>query len=389
MNMFDRRQLLRTLSFGASLGAGFGAGFATLPSLALAAAATRRRLIFIIQRGAADGLSTVIPVGDPGLSAARSVLAIDGAIKLDGLFALNPALAETAKLYAGGQALFVHAVASPYRERSHFDAQNVLESGSAQPYRLKSGWLNRLVAALPAGKGGAVALSPTVPLALRGSATVASYAPSALPDASADLVARIGQMYAGDPQLHGLWDQALATRSMAGDAGDARDAAALGTLAARLMTGPGAARIAMIETSGWDTHSAQLGRMAAQLKKLDALITAAKAGLGAEWANTLAIVATEFGRTVAANGTGGSDHGTASAAILLGGTVNGGRVVADWPGLNKAALYEARDLKPTTALDRVISDAVALHFGLDPERAARDLFPEIAAGRVMSDLIRA
>jgi uncharacterized protein (DUF1501 family) len=155
------------------------------------------------------------------------------------------------------------------------------------------------------------------------------------------------------------------------------------------MTGPDAARIAMIETSGWDTHSAQLGRMAAQLKKLDALISAAKVGLGAEWANTLVIVATEFGRTVAANGTGGSDHGTASAAILLGGTVNGGRVVADWPGLNKAALYEARDLKPTTALDRVISDAVALHFGLDPERAARDLFPEMAAGRVMSDLIRA
>jgi uncharacterized protein (DUF1501 family) len=379
MSMFDRRQLLRA--------AGFSAGAASFPSLAFARAATDRRLIFIMQRGAADGLGSVIPFGDPALASARSVLAVENAIKLDGMFSLHPSLAEMAKLYAEKQALFVHAVASPYRERSHFDAQNVLESGGTQPYGLKSGWLNRLVAALPEGQRGAVALSPTIPMALRGSASVASYAPSALPAASPDFIARIGQMYAGDAQLHGLWDQAIATRSMAGNAGEARDAAALGALTAKLMTGPGSARIAMLETTGWDTHSAQVGRLSAQLKKLDALIGATKAGLGADWANTLVIVATEFGRTVAANGTGGSDHGTGSVAMLLGGTVKGGRVAADWPGLRQTALYEGRDLMPTMALDRLLSDAVSVHFGLDPERAAHLLFPEMAAAKVMDDLI--
>ena len=174
---------------------------------------------------------------------------------------------------------------------------------------------------------------------------------------------------------------------MAGDAGNARDAAALGSLAAKVMAGPNGSKIAMIETTGWDTHSGQNARLANQLTKLDAMIAAIKAGLGADWAETLIIVATEFGRTVAINGTGGTDHGTASAAMLLGGAVKGGRVIADWPGLATSALYEGRDLKPTIGLDRLIASATAEHFGLDPIATGELLFPNMTARKPMSGLM--
>lgn len=381
--MFERRQFLQF--------AGAGMGVTLLPFGAAAQAAGNRRLIFIIQRGAADGVGTIIPTGDPALSAARNALQVEGGTKLDAMFTLHPSMTETASLYAAKQALFVHAVASPYRDRSHFDAQNVLEGGGAAPYALKSGWLNRLVGLLPRGDAKALALSPTIPLAMRGDALVTSYAPSALPDASADLLARVSQLYAGDAQLHALWEQAVATRNMAGSAGDglqARNAAAMGALAAKLMAGPQGARVAMMETTGWDTHAGQKGRLGNQLKGLDGLIGALKIGLGADWANTLVIVATEFGRTVAVNGTGGTDHGTGSAAMLLGGNVRGGRVLADWPGLSQGALYEGRDLKPTLGLDALITGAVSGHFGLDPQQAGRVLFPEMRANRPVEGLVR-
>jgi uncharacterized protein (DUF1501 family) len=357
---------------------GLGLGLIAAPRLSFAAAGGDRRLVFIIQRGAADGLGTVIPVADPGLARARAVLEVEGATKLDGMFALHPAMPELAKLYAARQALFVHAVASPYRDRSHFDAQNVLESGGNAPYALKSGWLNRLIGLLPKADGKALALSPTIPMAMRGPADVASYAPSVLPNASSDLIARVGQLYDPDPQLHSLWAQALMTREMAGDSGEAlgaRNAAASGSLVAKLMRGSAGARIVMVETTGWDTHSQQKGRLAAQLKGLDGLIANLKSGLVEDWSKTLVIVATEFGRTVAANGTGGTDHGTGAVAMMLGGAVKGGRVMADWPGLGTSALYEGRDLRPTHSLDALITGAVSAHFGIDPGSLGKVLFP--------------
>jgi uncharacterized protein (DUF1501 family) len=382
MSMIDRRQLLmRGLA---------GAGVLALPGMVLATAPTDRRFVFIIQRGAADGLNIVMPVGDPGFAAARGSLAVEGAATLDSMFALHPALAETAKMYAARQALFLHAVASPYRDRSHFDGQNVLESGGTGPYQLKDGWLNRLLTLLPKDGRNAVALAATVPVALRGSVQVGSYAPSALPQASDDLMARVGALYQSDAQLHALWQSAVATRALTGDlaANGGKDAAATGALAARLMSGAGGARIAMIETGGWDTHAQQKGRLNAQLKGLDAMLAALRAGLGADWDKTLVLVATEFGRTVAVNGTGGTDHGTGSAAMMLGGAVAGGRVVADWPGLSAGALYEGRDLKPTLGLDTLIAGALAQHYALDPARVAGVLFPQLPATRFGETLIR-
>ncbi len=386
MNVLDRRTLICS--------AAAGSVFAALaPRVAFGLAATERRFVFIIQRGAADGLGTIAPLGDPGFSGLRGAFAEDFAngTKLDGMFTLHPALATVGGLYRGGEALFAHAVASPYRDRSHFDGQNVLETGGATAYQVKDGWLNRLLGVLPSDEARAIAVAATVPMALRGAREVASYAPSNLPDASDDLLQRVSMLYQGDTQLHGLWSEAMGTRTLAGDlaAGGGANAAATGTLAAKLLTAANGARIAMIETGGWDTHAGQRARLAAQLKGLDALIGALKTGLGPLWRQTLVLVATEFGRTAAVNGTGGTDHGTGAATMLLGGAVRGGRIVTDWPGLAQGNLYEARDLRPTTELDALIGGAVAGHFAVDPGRVMPALFPTSARSRAVEGLIRA
>ena len=383
--MINRRNLVLTGAAGA-----LSLGFA--PRLAFAQAASDRRFVFIIQRGAADGLGTLAPVGDPAFAAQRGVLAQDfaDAAKLDAMFALHPNLKNVAQMYAAKEALFVHAVASPYRDRSHFDAQNVLETGGNAAYQLKDGWMNRLLAVLPADERKGIAVAATIPMALRGKVEVASYAPSVLPDASDDLLGRVAMLYAEDPQLHAIWEQATATRTLTGDlaANNGRNAAATGALAARLLAAENGARIAMIETGGWDTHAGQRGRLGAQLNGLDQMIAALKTGLGPLWGKTMVLVATEFGRTVKVNGTQGTDHGTASVAWLLGGAVQGGRVVADWPGLSDAALYEGRDLRPTAGLDAVIGSAAAAHFGVDPARAMPALFPGQKSARMLDGLVR-
>ncbi|MFM5907607.1 MAG: DUF1501 domain-containing protein [Novosphingobium sp.] len=365
---------------------------AFLPArLAYAASAPGdRRFVFIIQRGAADGLATLAPVGDPAFARARGALAEDAAaaLKLDATFALHDAMGGTAALFAQKQALFLHGVGIPYRDRSHFDAQNVLETGGSRPYETGEGWMNRLLGLLPGGTR-AMAVSATVPAAMRGPREVASYANSRLPDANAELLQRVSQLYAGDAQLHGLWESAMQARMMAaGNDDNGQDPVATGKLAASLLSGPQGARVAMIETGGWDTHFNQKGRLERQLKGLDAMIEALRVGLGPAWNDTLVLVATEFGRTVAPNGTGGTDHGTGSLAMLLGGTVNGGKVVADWPGLAQGQLFEGRDLRPTLSLDAAIAGALGGHFGLDPARVLSGCFPGGDA-KAIGGLIRA
>lgn len=358
--------------------------FALTPRLVFAAAATDQRFVFIILRGAMDGLSVVMPVGDPHYAGLRGALAVPpgevAPVKLDATFALHPAMPRTAAMYASKEALFVHAVASPYRERSHFDAQNVLETGGTAAYALKDGWLNRLVGVLPKSREPAIAIAATVPMALRGNAPVTSYAPSGLPGVNDDLLHRLNGLYEHDPLLHPLWAEAMDARTLAqggaagGDAVKANPVG-LGKLAAQFLSKPTGPRIAVIELLGWDTHAQQAGRLAAQLRQLDAVLAALKDGMGPEWSRTTVLAATEFGRTAAVNGTGGTDHGTGGAAILAGGTVMGGRVVADWPGLGGSALYEGRDLRPTTDLRGVMLGVSARVFGVDPARLAPVLFP--------------
>lgn len=382
--MMDRRRFLAR--------AGFASGLLLTPGLALAAAPTDRRLGFIILRGAMDGLAAVMPVGDPAYAALRENFGPPKAgvpIALGGDFALHPALVETGAMYGRGEALFVHAIASPYRERSHFDAQNVLETGGTAAYALKDGWLNRLLPLLPATREPAVALSPTVPMALRGPSPSTSYAPSRLPQADDDLLVRVAAMYAGDPQLHALWSQALDARLLAGaDAQGRANPEALGKLAATFLAKPDGARVAVIELLGWDTHAGQVARLNNQLRQLDGAIAALRIGLGPDWARTVVVAATEFGRTAAPNGTGGTDHGTGGVALVAGGALRGGRVIADWPGIAPGQLYEGRDLKPTADLRALFAGLAAEHFQIDPQRVARAVFGGDPI-RPMTGLVRA
>ena len=379
----NRRSLLATMAIGT-------AGVA-LPRMAFAQGGGGKNLLFVLLRGAADGMAMLAPVGDPGLAALRgpTLAEYEGARRADGFFAIHPAFDAVGTAYDAGEALFVHAAATSYRERSHFDGQNMLETGADAPYAKSDGWLNRLVAMMGAPAPRALAIAPTLPLALRGDAPATSYAPSALPDASEAFMARVGLLYDADPQLGALWNRALETQAMAGDSTlrNLRDATAAGELAASLMRGPDGARIAMMELGGWDTHANQPGAFRRGASQLDALLGAYRTAMDEAWTDTMVVVVTEFGRTARLNGTGGTDHGTASAALLMGGSVRGGRVIADWPGLAESNLYEGRDLRPTIALENVLAGAVGEHMQIDPERALADLFPR-RSGAPISGMVR-
>lgn len=375
--MITRRNLIGAGAVGLAAASGLGQTAFTR-NLTVASIPTDRRFVFIIQRGAADGLGTVAPMGDPGFAPIRREFVNDfeGGLKFDGMFTLHPNLEAIGALYQQKQALFVHAVATPYHDRSHFDGQNVLESGVGEPYKRKDGWMNRLLSLVPSSEAGAIAISTTIPLALRGSINVSNFAPTKMPEASDDLRNAMSTIYQQDRQFGSLWAQATRTREAAGQQNESnKQAQVLGSLAGKLLGEAGAAQVAFIETAGWDTHANQRGRLGRQLRELDALVEGLRAELGQIWKDTLVIIATEFGRTAQINGTNGTDHGNASVAMLLGGTISGGRVAGDWPGLATSSLYNGRDLRPTTDLFQLIGQASSAHLGIDPAKAMPAMFP--------------
>ncbi len=398
--VLNRRRLLG--------GAGAVFAAANLPRFASAAGARDPRLVVIILRGAMDGLSAVGPLGDPDYAGLHRELALqrDGAhaaLPLDGFFGLNPAMKNFARLYSEKNGLIVHATATNYRERSHFDGQDVLESGMPSPGHTESGWLNRAVAQLPAGQrveGAALAVGYVPPLVLRGPAPILGWAPADLPPPGDDLVARIGALYDhGDPALAAALREGLAaereTRDMGGlkpggDVVEQMRKAARG--AARLMAVDGGPRIAALAFDGWDTHVAEggaTGRLAVLLGGLDDAFGEFEKTLGAAWRETAIVAITEFGRTARVNGDSGCDHGTGSAAFLVGGAVAGGRVVADWPGLKPENLFENRDLRATTDLRGVLKGVLADHLGLASGRLGEAIFPGTPYVTPMKDLIAA
>jgi len=389
-------------------GAGAVFAAAALPRWASAAAARDPRLVVMILRGALDGLSAVGPLGDPDYADLHRELALtrDGphaALALDGFFGLNPAMKNFARLYGDKQSLIVHAAATQYRERSHFDGQDVLESGMPEPGRTETGWLNRAIALLPAAeraRGHALAVGYTPPLVLRGPAPLLGWAPADLPPADDGLVARLGKLYDHrDRELARALSAGLEAERMAsadgkaplkpgGDASEQMRRTATG--AARLMAAADGPRVAALAFDGWDTHVAEggaTGRLANLLGGLDDAFAAFESGLGDAWKQTVVIAVTEFGRTVHVNGDSGCDHGTGTVAFLAGGAVAGGRVVADWPGLKPANLYENRDLKPTTDLRAVVKGVLADHLGLSSAQLAQAVFPETAAVAPIKGLI--
>lgn len=394
-----------------------GALFASayLPAFAAAPGARDARFVVINLRGGLDALSTVAPLGDPRYAELRGPLALEAgganpALPLDGFFALNPSMPTFARLYRAGQGAIVHAVATPYRERSHFDAQDVLESGLPRPVsNARDGWLNRAIAAIPAGARvaarGGLAIGATTPLILRGPAPVIGWAPQILPNASDDLAMRVLDLYRhADPALaqalaRGLETERIASRMgmQGGDMNKPRGGlesipgmrqAAQG--AARLIAADDGPRIAALSFTGWDTHANEGpldGRLSNLLKGLDGAIEEFESGLGPLWKDTALLIVTEFGRTARVNGTIGTDHGTATLAFLAGGAVKGGRVIADWPGLADGQLHEGRDLRPTTDLRAIAKGLLAELFGVAAAALDRDVFPDSAAAPAMKGLI--
>jgi uncharacterized protein (DUF1501 family) len=391
MSMFSRRHLL------------VGAAALSIPTFAFGQAqATDKRLLVVILRGGLDGLSAVAPIGDPAYADARGRLAIErvAGLLLDDTFALHPNLPKFHALYRAGELLPIHACATGYRERSHFDAQNVLETGGAIPFARAEGWLNKALGALPRSRPEmGVALSAQAPLILRGPTPMATWSPSALPDVEADTIARLMALYqARDPALARALSSAMAANEVAMAAGaddmsrgGPRAIAPIAQVAARFLKDENGPIAAVIEVNGWDTHANQglaQGPLTRGLASLDTGLEAFKTEMGSAWANTVVVIVTEFGRTVAPNGAGGTDHGTAAAAFLAGGAVRGGRVLADWPGLGRQALHEGRDLRPTTDLRGVLKGLLADHLRVASSALERDAFPESADAPAVQGLLR-
>ena len=370
-------------------------------SLALAAAPTNKRFVVVILRGALDGMSAVVPYGDPDLANWRrdilpsAVGTQGGMLDLGGFYGLHPAMTGMHALYQSGELLPVHAVAGPYRVRSHFEAQDYLEYGS--DHSLTSGWLNRVAAQLPAHNGPsqlALAVGNNVPILLRGDTQVGNFSPKGFGEPSPDLYGRILAMHAHDiitgPALqNGLKERHFTDAALMTDKPKSNRNAfpILCEDAGKLLAAPDGPRLAALEIGGWDTHTAQKNRLTGPLTELDAGMVALKAGLGDAWRDTVVLVMTEFGRTVRVNGTGGTDHGTGSVAFVLGGSVQGGRVQANWPGLAQGRLFENRDLQPTADLRAVAKGLLAQHYHLDAAALAR-VFPDSQVAGPMAGLIR-
>jgi uncharacterized protein (DUF1501 family) len=390
------------------LGAGLSFfAWSHLPKTASAAGARDPRFLTVILRGALDGLSAVAPLGDPDYEALRVGIALaregkDAAIPLDGFFALHPKMPNFARAYAAKQALVVHATASPYRERSHFDGQDVLETGLGGVGRSDSGWLNRALLALPKGeriaRQGGLGVGTVTPLILRGEANVLGWSPQRVAEAPEDLAKRVLDLYQHrDPVLAkaltgGIKADQLAKGGSQMEQGGGNPAvmarAAAG--AARLMMKDDGPRVGVLSYDGWDTHANQggaTGRLADLLDGLDRAFAAFEREFGEAWKETAILVVTEFGRTANINGTEGSDHGTATVAMLIGGAVKGGRVIADWPGLKTAQLHQGRDLKPTTDLRAVMKGVMADHLGLSASVLAERIFPDSGAVKPMAGLV--
>ncbi len=370
------------------------ASFAVTPSFLVRAAMTERAkdhpvLIAVFQRGAVDGISMVVPYGDPNYRPARPQIAIDSPMDLDGFFGLHPALDSLKPIYDEGRLAVVHAAGSPDNTRSHFDAQDYMESGAPGNKNIEDGWLNRYLRVKPdrsATPFRAVAFSPNVPRSLMGPAPVVAMS------RIGDFGVRSGAgafeaMYGGEtfeavhvlegarPQQYGPENGAQYPASPYGQS--------LLQIAQLIKAGVGL-ETAFTEIGGWDTHANQgndRGQLAGRLQEFGQGLSALYRDLGDRMENVVVITMTEFGRAIRQNGSGGTDHGHAGALLLLGGPIKGGRVYGRWPGLAPDQLHEGRDLSLTTDFRDVFSEVVRQHLGAgDVSRVFPGYTPAVRLG---------
>jgi uncharacterized protein (DUF1501 family) len=385
----ERRAFVRMMCWGgiATFGAPI-ARFAHVPG--------QGRLVFVLLRGGFDGLAAVVPIGDPAYGSTRADMAYQRAdlTPLTGEFALAPGLAPLRSFWDDGQLVALHALAIPYRTRSHFDGQAILETGLASPDGASEGWLNRLLQVMEGERSG-LAIAAGMPRSMVGSYPISTWSPAQLGAVGDGYLDRLHLLYRSDPVLLRSFEEALQQKESAGDMAGAAPRprqggfAATFKAAARLLTVPGGPNVAAMEFSGWDTHANQglangpLDRLLGQLAEG---LTTFRADMGGEWATTTVVVMTEFGRTARPNGTRGTDHGTAGAGFVVGPRVAGSSVVSDWPGLSTAQLFEGRDLRPTLDTRSVLKAAVAGTLDLTSAQAER-VFPGSSSARALAGLM--
>jgi len=382
---FDRRGFLGMSAASLAL--------AALPKFALAAAGRGdTRFLLVLLRGGLDGLHALQAPGDPGFAALRGDFVNSKgqapSLQLNVDFALHGALGFMAGLYAQQQLLPMVAVAPPYRQRSHFEAQDCVENGTTGTSGT-TGWLNRCVAAMPGGKG--LAISAVMPLAMRGKGDVSTWSPPLAKGVDPILWQQLQVLYAADPSLAPTF-AGIDARMEAMGAGKSQHGLKLPqamAAAAKFMAAANGPRIGFVEDTGWDSHGGELALLDRKLAELDAGVKAFHAGAESIWNNTVVVIVTEFGRTAAINGTGGTDHGTGGVAFVAGGAVKGGRIAGQWPGLGKTQLNEGRDLLATTDMRALFKGILREHLEVGSDALARSVFPDSAGLPSLPGLVRA
>jgi uncharacterized protein (DUF1501 family) len=396
--MINRRDVLK--------GAAASAAMISVPGtrLRVAHAATgEQRLAVLILRGGLDGLSVVPPYGDPTYYDVRPRIAVpspnepEGALDLDGQFALNRAMLPIFPFFRRGELLFVQAVGTQHHTRSHFDAQDMLENGTSRPHGTDVGWLNRALDVITPSDGKmGLALGHTIPLLIRGPTAVRTWAPGFLPKVEDDFLDQLSMLYSRDKlfqnafaegrnsvALSGMVDQKMARKAARG-----RAFSIIAGQAGKLLGAPNGPKIATLESTGWDTHVNQVGSLKKQLADLAQGLVAFRENIGAAWENTVVIAVSEFGRTIEENGSGGTDHGTGGIALLMGGRVAGGRVAGNWPGLVPKARFEGRDLMPTTNVRSLFKGVLRDHLRVSEAALESTIFPESQMAPPIDGLIR-
>lgn len=358
----SRRNFLKTIA-----GSVFLYGY---PELSKASNNTEnRRLLLILLRGGLDGLTAVPPTGDKNLNSIRSSTFVDNALHLDSFFSLHPIMTYLHAAYKEDNAAIVHATSFPYTGRSHFEGQNVMETGADKPHAIESGWLGR---AMSVANLGSLAFSLPIPIILRGNNNTTNHYPSELIGVPSTVYDQIFRNWETRDNLkeiiYKLDKRSLAMR---------RSPGALVSFATNQLSLDNGPKVGIVDLVGFDTHAEQgnkSGKHADMLGQLDNLIQMFRSQMGDKWNDSLVVTVTEFGRTAKENGTKGTDHGWASCIFLVGGLVSKSKVVSDWPGLSTSSLYEGRDLKLTIDARDVYSEVVSKVFGLDPAQVSRDVF---------------
>jgi uncharacterized protein (DUF1501 family) len=408
--MIDRRALLRGLGIlGCSAAAHPFMTTVTLAGADGGAPLGDHRLVVIILRGAMDGLDVLRPVGERAFAGYRPTLAATKSLDLDGFYGLHLGLSGLHPLWQSGELAFVHATSTPYRDkRSHFDGQDLLEAGTSPDLpsaHLRDGWLNRMLQSVPGLQSEtAFAVGRQEMRIMRGPAPVMDWSPDTAVNLSPQAQLLLEQVYHDDPLFMAAASEAMMLSeldlgdemgglAMSGDAMGSMMMAETPTLrGARLGEADrvadyaaerlrGATRIAAFSLTGWDTHKGQGKGFGRALSRLERSILRLKSGLGPEvWGKTTVLAMTEFGRTVAENGTGGTDHGTAGAMLVAGGAIRGGKIYGQWPGLEEADLFERRDLMPTSDVRAWAAHAMRGLYGFDRGLLQDKVFPGLEMG---------